>query len=61
MALTPDGEHLTREYVLPGNSRRELTPEVKDEAVQLVIDTGRVVATVTRELCVVNADRKQDH
>jgi len=31
-------------------SRREFTPEYKDEAVKLVIATGRAVATVAREL-----------
>lgn len=31
-------------------SRREFTPEYKDEAVKLVINTGRAVATVAREL-----------
>jgi transposase len=31
-------------------SRREFTPEYKDEAVKLVITTGRAVATVAREL-----------
>ena len=33
-----------------GNTRREFTPEFKDEAVKLVINTGRSVATVAREL-----------
>jgi transposase len=33
-----------------GRQRREFTPEYKDEAVKLVINTGRVVATVAREL-----------
>ncbi|TFD03264.1 transposase [Cryobacterium sandaracinum] len=31
-------------------SRRDFTPECKDEAVKLVITTGRAVATVAREL-----------
>ena len=31
-------------------SRRDFTPEYKDEAVKLVITTGRAVATVAREL-----------
>ena len=31
-------------------SRREFTPEYKDEAVKLVVTTGRAVATVAREL-----------
>ena len=31
-------------------SRREFNPEYKDEAVKLVITTGRAVATVAREL-----------
>ncbi len=30
--------------------RREFTPEYKDEAVKLVVNTGRPVATVAREL-----------
>ena len=33
-----------------GNARREFTPEYKDEAVKLVINTGRAVAVVAREL-----------
>ena len=33
-----------------GNTRREFTPEYKDEAVKLVINTGRPPATVAREL-----------
>jgi transposase-like protein len=33
-----------------GKTRREFTPEYKDEAVKLVINTGRAIATVTREL-----------
>lgn len=36
-----------------GSQRREFTPEFKDEAVRLVINTGRPVATVARELGVV--------
>ena len=31
-------------------SRREFTPEYKDEAVTLVVTTGRAAATVAREL-----------
>ncbi|KFF58452.1 transposase, partial [Cryobacterium sp. MLB-32] len=31
-------------------SRRDFTPEYKDEAVKLVLTTGRGVATVAREL-----------
>nr|WP_166784194.1 transposase [Cryobacterium gelidum] len=31
-------------------SRRDFTPEYKDEAVKLVVTTGRAVATVAREL-----------
>jgi transposase len=30
--------------------RREFTPEYKDDAVKLVVNTGRTVATVAREL-----------
>jgi transposase len=33
-----------------GRQRREFTPEYKDEAVKLVINTGRPVASVAREL-----------
>ena len=33
-----------------GSQRREFTPEYKDEAVKLVINTGRPVAVVAREL-----------
>jgi len=33
-----------------GSQRREFTPEYKDEAVKLVVNTGRTVATVAREL-----------
>jgi transposase len=33
-----------------GRRRRKFTPEYKDEAVRLVINTGRTVATVAREL-----------
>lgn len=33
-----------------GRQRREFTPEYKDEAVRLVINTGRAVASVAREL-----------
>jgi transposase len=33
-----------------GKTRREFTPEYKNETVKLVMNTGRVVATVAREL-----------
>ena len=33
-----------------GRARRGFTPEYNDEAVKLVINTGRPVATVAREL-----------
>ena len=33
-----------------GRQRREFSPEYKDEAVGLVINTGRTVAVVAREL-----------
>ncbi|WP_206751300.1 transposase, partial [Cryobacterium sp. Hb1] len=49
-ALPPLSGHLTRENVHMGKTRREFTPEYKDEAVKLVINTGRAVATVAREL-----------
>jgi hypothetical protein len=56
VALTPDGGHLTRENVHHGkHTPREFTPEFKDEAVKLVIDTGRPVSTVARELGVKEA------
>ncbi|WP_104130719.1 transposase [Cryobacterium sp. N21] len=33
-----------------GKTRREFAPGYKDEAVKLVINTGRAIATVAREL-----------
>lgn len=36
-----------------GSKRREFTPEYKDEAVRLVINTGRPVTVVARELGIV--------
>lgn len=33
-----------------GRQRREFSPEYKDEAVKLVVNTGRPVAVVAREL-----------
>ncbi len=33
-----------------GSQRREFTPKYKDEAVKLVVNTGRPVAVVAREL-----------
>lgn len=36
-----------------GSKRREFTPEYKDEAVRLVVNTGRRVAIVARELGIV--------
>ena len=33
-----------------GSQRREFTPEYRDEAVKLEINTGRPVAVVAREL-----------
>jgi transposase len=33
-----------------GRQRREFSPEYKDEAVKLVLNTGRTVAVVAREL-----------
>ena len=33
-----------------GSQRREYTPEYKDEAVKLVMSTGRAVSVVAREL-----------
>ena len=50
MAPTPLCGHLTRENVHYVRSRRDFTPEYKDEAVKLVVATGRAVATVARDL-----------
>ncbi len=36
-----------------GKQRKAYTPEYKDEAVKLVVNTGRPVATVARELGIV--------
>ena len=36
-----------------GNQRRVFTPEFKDEAVKLVVNTGRPTAVVARELGIV--------
>ena len=36
--------------------RRDFTPEYKDEAVKLVVTTGRAVATVARELGINDAE-----
>lgn len=36
-----------------GSTRREFTPEYKDEAVRLVVNTSRPVAVVARELGIV--------
>ena len=36
-----------------GNKRLEFTPEFKDEAVKLVVNTGRPVAVAARELGIV--------
>jgi len=38
-----------------GRPRREFAPEFKDEAVKLVVNTGRTVAQVARELGVLEA------
>ncbi len=50
MALTPSGGHLAREDVHHGKTTSGVYPEYKDEAVKLVINTGRPVAVVAREL-----------
>ena len=50
MALTPSGGHLVRRDVPHGKSASGVSPEYKDEAEKLVINTGRPVATVAREL-----------
>ena len=50
-AVTPLGGQLTRERMfIMARTRREFTHEYKDEAVKLVISTGRAVATIAREL-----------
>ena len=36
--------------IIIGKTRQDFTPEYKDEAVKLVVNTGRTVATVAREL-----------
>jgi len=46
LAFTPAVGHLVSEDVLMGRQRREFTPEYKGEAVRLVINTSRAVATV---------------
>ena len=38
-----------------GRQRREFAPEFKDEAVKLVVNTGRTVAQVARDLGVLEA------
>jgi len=38
-----------------GRQRREFAPEFKDEAVRLVVNTGRTVAQVARDLGVLEA------
>ncbi|TFD69713.1 hypothetical protein E3T47_00505 [Cryobacterium ruanii] len=50
VALPPLTGHLTRENIHLAKTRREVTPEYKDEAVKLIINTGRAIATVAREL-----------
>ncbi|TFD60098.1 hypothetical protein E3T41_10305 [Cryobacterium sp. Hh38] len=50
LALPPLTGHLTRENVHMGKTRREFIPGYKDEAVMLVINYGRAIATVAREL-----------
>ena len=50
----PESEYLVDGLPVPTEAirqtRREFTPEYKDEAVKLVTTTGRAVATVAREL-----------
>ena len=48
--MTPIGRHLASEDVHHGKTTSGFTPEYKDEAVKLVINTGRPVAVVAREL-----------
>ncbi|TFD12994.1 hypothetical protein E3T35_06885 [Cryobacterium sp. TMT1-2-2] len=50
LALPPLSGHPTKENVHMGKTRREFTPGYKDEAVKLVINTGRAIANVAREL-----------
>jgi len=44
-----------------GSRRREFTPEYKDEAVKQVINTGRAVAAVVRELGISERDSGHCH
>ena len=46
----PDPGPWTARMFVMGSQRRESAPEYKDEAVKLVINTGRPVAVVAREL-----------
>jgi len=46
----PDPGPWTPRMFVMGSQRRESAPEYKDEAVKLVVNTGRAVATVAREL-----------
>ena len=50
--LTPPplSAHLTKENAHRGKTRREFTLGYKDEAVMLVINTGRAIVTVAREI-----------
>lgn len=56
VALPPLGGHLTRENVHYGKSTSGFAPEYKDEAVKLVVTTGRAVATVAREVRAMGRD-----
>ncbi|WP_104082877.1 hypothetical protein [Cryobacterium sp. Y11] len=65
LALPPLGGHLTRENVHMGKTRREFTPEHKDEAVQLMINTGETGVTESERAELLrlrkeNADLKLD-
>jgi hypothetical protein len=45
LALTPVGGHLLREMSIMKSQRRAFTPEFKDEAVNLVVNTGRPITS----------------
>lgn len=50
LTVTPSGGHLVREDLHHGKTASGVTPEYKDKAVKLVINTGRPVAVVALEL-----------
>jgi hypothetical protein len=50
LGLTPDGGHLTGGTAGPAGRMSEYTPEFREQAVRLVIETGRPVAHVAAEI-----------